>query len=344
MMSNRGGGGTSREAGGAGACDELDLRRRSLCLKLLTSIKASIYVYLPTLEEQTMRSTIQAGAAVAVMLLVAVSAGAAETRKGEGTEEFGLSPKQLVEAVEKVEGLISKCMRDQGFAYIAVDYNTVRKGMAADKRLPGVSEEEFVSKYGFGVATLYTGQPPQLTEGYSPGKVALGERNVENYKKLSATDQIAYNRVLFGENISATFAVGLETENFSMTGGCTRKAIEQVFPPEQVKSTFYNSKDALVNKDPRMKSALGRFAKEMNKAGFKYNHPDEIESDIRERLTALTSGGTILVAKMSAEQRVALKDLQDYERRVAAKNFKLQMEVIEPVEERILEEMFARKP
>jgi hypothetical protein len=289
-----------------------------------------------------MSSNIQAGAAVAIMLLFASAAGAGT--KGEGTEEFGLSPKELVEAVEKVEGLISTCMREQGFAYLAVDYNTVRKGMAADKTLPGVSEEEFISKYGFGVSTLYTGQPPQLAEGYSPGKVALGERNVENYKKLSPADQVAYNRALFGENTAATFAVGLETENFSRTGGCTRKAIEQVFPPDQVKSTFYNQKDAVVNKDRRMKAALGFYAREMNKAGFKYNHPDEVEVDIRERLSALTSGGTILVEKMSPEQRAALKELQDYERRVAAKNSKLQKEVIEPVEEKILEEMFARKP
>ena len=291
-----------------------------------------------------MKKMIPALATVIAAVLFSSSAGSAETRKGEGTEEFGLSPKQLVEAVEKVEGLISKCMRDQGFTYVAVDYNTVRKGMAADKSLPGLSEEEFISKYGFGVSTLYTGQPPQLTDGYSPGKVALGERNVENYKKLSATDQIAYNRVLFGENINATFAIGLETENFSMTGGCTRKAIEQVFPPEQVKSTFHNQKDALINKDTRMKSALGRYAKEMNKAGFKYNHPDEVEPDIRERLFALTSGGTIPTAKLSTEQRSALKDIQDYERRAAAKSFKLQKDITEPVEEKILEEMFARKP
>lgn len=289
-----------------------------------------------------MKYMIQAG--VCVLLLFAGRAGGAETRAGMGTEEFGLSQKQLVESVEKVEGLISQCMREQGFAYIAVDYNTVRNGMASDKTLPGVSEEEFISKYGYGVSTMYTGQPPQLATGYSPGKVGLGERNVEIYKKLAPADQVAYNRALFGENTGATFAVGLETENFSMTGGCTRKAIEQVFPPEQVKSTFYNQKDALVNKDRRMKSALRYYAREMSKAGFKYNHPDEVEPDIRERLAALTSGGTILVEKMSPEQRAALKELQDYERRVAAMNFKLQREVIEPVEEKILEEMFARKP
>jgi hypothetical protein len=287
-------------------------------------------------------NAIRAGATVVVVLLLAGGAGAAD--QGVGTEEFGLSPKQLVESVEKVEALISRCMREQGFTYVAVDYDTVRKGMTADKSLPGVSEQEFISKYGFGVSTMYTGKPPQLATGYSPGKVGLGERNVEVFRKLPPADQVAYNRALLGKNSGAVFAVGLETENFAMTGGCTRSAIEQVFPPDRVKSTYYNPKDALVNKDSRMKSALGFYAREMNKAGFKYNHPDEVEPDIRQRLDALTNGGTILVEQMTAEQGAALKGLQDYERRVAKKTFELQREVIEPVEEKILEEMFARKP
>ncbi|MEE9269249.1 MAG: hypothetical protein V3V49_03225, partial [Candidatus Krumholzibacteria bacterium] len=71
--------------------------------------------------------------------------------------------------------------------------------------------------------------------------------------------------------------------------------------------------------------------------------PDEVEPDIRERLAALTSGGTIPVEKMSPEQRAALKKLQDYERRVAAKNFELEEEVFDPVEAKIEKEMFARK-
>ena len=290
-----------------------------------------------------MRNMIQAVVTVVVMLLFAGSASA-QAPPGMGTEEFGLTRAQLVQSVEKVEALISKCMRDQGFEYVAADYNTVRKGMAADKNLPGLSEEEFIAKYGFGVSTLYTGRPPQLAEGYSPAKVGVGERNVQIYKNLSPADQVAYNRALFGGNIGETFAVGLETENFSRIGGCTRKAIEQVFEPEQLKATYYNPKDALVNKDPRMKAALRYYAREMRKAGYEYNHPDEVEPDIRERLAAITNGGTIPVEKMSPEQRAALKKLQDYERRVAAKNFQLQKEVFEPVEEKILEELFARKP
>ena len=290
-----------------------------------------------------MKNMIQAVVTVVVMLLFGGSASA-QAQPGMGTEEFGLTPAQLVQAIEKVEALISKCMREQGFEYVAADYNTVRKGMAADKNLPGLSEEEFIAKYGLGVSTLYTGRPPQLAEGYSPAKVGLGERNVQIYKNLSPADQVAYNRALFGENTDATFAVGLEKENFSRTGGCTRKAIEQVFEPEQLKATYYNPKDALVNKDPRMQAALRYYGREMRKDGFEYNHPDEVEPDIRGRLAAITNGGTIPVEKMSPEQRAALKKLQDYERRVAAKNFQLQKEVFEPVEEKILEELFARKP
>ena len=290
-----------------------------------------------------MKTIMQTVGIIVVMVLLGGIASAQDKDKGSlGTEEFGLTPKQLVQYSEKVEALISKCMREQGFQYIAADYRTVRKGMAADKRLPGMSEEEFISKYGFGVATVYTGQPPQLAKGYSPGKVGLGERNILIYKNLSAADQVAYNRALFGENTDATFAVGLETENFSRTGGCTRKAIEQVFEPEQLKATYYNPKDALINKDPRMRGALRYYSSQMRKAGFNYDHPDDAEPDIRERLAALTNGGTIPVEKMSPDQRAALKELQAYELRVAVKNFQLAEEIFDPVEQKIEEEMFAR--
>jgi len=279
------------------------------------------------------------------MVFVMFLAGRADAQAPgtPGTEEFGMTPKQLVQAVEKVEALISKCMREQGFQYVAVDYITVRKGMSSDKNIPGMSEKEFVDKYGFGVSTMYTGKPPQLTTGYSPARVGLGERNVQIYKNLSPADQVAYNRALLGENSEATFAVGLETENFARTGGCTRKAVEQVFLPEQLKATYYNPKNAVINKDPRMKAAVRQYAAEMRKAGFSYNHPDEVEADIRERLAALTSGGKLLVKDMSPEQAAGLKKLQDYERRVAIKHFHLAEEIFDPVEERIEKEMYSRK-
>ncbi len=222
-----------------------------------------------------------------------------------------------------------------GFQYFAVDYLTVRKGMSADKNMPGISEEEFIDSYGFGISTMYTGRPPQLTTGYSPAREGLGDRNIQIFENLSPADQVAYNRVLFSQNTEATFAVGLETENFSRTGGCTRKAIEQVFAPEQLKATYYNPKDALINKDPRMKAALRKYAAKMRAAGYDYNHPDEVEPDIRDRLAAFTQNGTIRVEEMSPAQRDALKKLHTYELNVAKTNYELQGRDFDPVEEEI---------
>jgi hypothetical protein len=260
-----------------------------------------------------------------------------------GTEEFGLTQRELVQAIERVEGLIARCMREQGFEYVAADYRTVRQGMTADKSLPGLSEEEFIEQHGFGVSTMYTGAPPQLVEGYSPARVGLGERNIQIFKALSSTDRVAYNRALLGENADATFAVGLETEDFSRCGGCTLAAIKQVFAADQLKPNYYNPKDAMINNDPRMKAALRKFAEEMREAGFDYDHPDDVEIDIRNRLNSLTNGGTIPIEGLSADQKAGLNELQAYERRVAKKAFELQEEIFDPVESQIEKEMYARE-
>ena len=279
------------------------------------------------------------------MALVVLLGGAALAQSkdpGPGREEFGLTSKQLVQYIEKVEAGIAKCMRTQGFEYVAADFETVRKGMTADKKLPGMSEEDFIAKFGFGAATMYTGLPAQLATGYSPAKVGLGERNVNIFKALSPASQAAYNRALLGQNTDVTFAVGLERENLSQVGGCTLEAVKQVFSPEQLATSYYNPKDALVNKDPRIKAALRKFAAEMRKHGYDYSHPDEAGPDIRKRLAVLTNGGTLLVEKMSAEQLAAFKNLQNYERRVAMKNHELAEKYFKPVEEQIEKEMFAR--
>jgi hypothetical protein len=281
-----------------------------------------------------------------VIVAVAVTALAGSARAQTvlpGTEEFGMTKKELVEAIEKVESLIAECMREQGFEYVAADYNTVRRGMMADKTLPGMTEEEFIDAHGFGISTLYTGRAPQLAEGYSPGKVGLGDRNVRIFKSLSPADQAAYNRALLGENTDATFAVGLETENFSRCGGCTLKAVQQVFKPDQLKATYYNPLDTLINNDPRMKAAVRKWSGKMREAGFDYNHPDEVEPDLQQQLLAITGGEMVPVAQLSPEQLTALKKLQQLERRIAVISFELQEEIFEPVEEKIEEELFARK-
>jgi hypothetical protein len=288
-----------------------------------------------------MKNRVQAAVTAVPLILLAGSASAQTALPG--TEEFGLTSRKLVQAVEKVEALIAQCMREQGFEYVAADYSTVRRGMATIMSFPGLSEEEFIAEHGFGMSTLYTGQAPQLADGYSPGKAGLGERNIQIFNSLSPADQVAYNRALLGENTDMTFAVALDIEDFSRCGGCTLGAIEQVFEPEQLKETYYNPRDALILKDPRMRDVLRKYADEMRKAGFDYTDPEAVEADVRERLYAITGGGTVPLEQLSPEQLAALHELQEYERRVSVINFELEEELIEPLEERIEAELFARE-
>ena len=54
-----------------------------------------------------------------------------------------------------------------------------------------------------------------------------------------------------------------------------------------------------------MKAALRKYAEEMREAGFDYNHPDEVDVDIKKRLDAILGGGTPLVEKLSADQQAS---------------------------------------
>lgn len=299
------------------------------------------------------RGVLLVAAFLLILMTAACSAGAGgsaaqpaeEAPTGEpaalpGTEEFGLTREELVTRIEAVEGLVAQCMSEAGFEYVAADYDTVRQGMVADKSLPGLSEEEFIAQYGYGISTLYTGLGPQASDATTPAKIGLGERNVAIYNNLSPADQVAYNRALFGENQDATFAVALEAEDFSRTGGCTRAAIEQVFAPEQLTITYANPLDALIQQDPRMVAAFGEYADCIREAGFDYTHPEQIEADIRSRVDAITSGDPL--DALSADAMTALTELQGEERAVAQVAFDCEEEFLTPVEELIQRELYAR--
>jgi hypothetical protein len=256
-----------------------------------------------------------------------------------GKEEFGMTKSELFTAIENVEAQVSRCMSAAGFEYIAADYNTVRRGMTSDKSLPGMSERQFIQEYGFGISTFYTGHAPQLSELRTPAQIGLGAQNVQIYQSLSPADQVAYSHTLFGEHPDATFAVALETEDFSRTGGCTRSAIEQFFTPEQMAATFINPFDALVDQDPRMVAANAEFAVCLRDAGFEYNHEKEIEPDMRKKLDAVTGGAP--VEALSSDARAALTELQGYERALAAATLDCERRYLDPVADRVELEYYA---
>jgi hypothetical protein len=256
-----------------------------------------------------------------------------------GKEEYGMTMKELFTAIEHVETEISKCMSGAGFEYVAAGYNTVRRGMTSDKSLPGMTERQFIDQYGYGISTLYTGLAPQLSEQRTPAQIGLGEQNVQIFMSLSPADQVAYSHTLFGEHADATFAVALETEDFSRTGGCTRSAIEKFFTPEQMNATFLNPFDALVEKDPRMAAANTEYASCLRSAGFEYNHERDIEPDLRKKLDTIT-GGQPLEA-LSSDAHSALTNLQNYERSLASAATDCERKFLDPVADQVERELYA---
>ncbi len=273
-----------------------------------------------------------------IMVIFMQSSVLAQTSTAK-VEEFGLPMEELVSKVEAVEADIASCMSEAGFEYIANDFASVRQGMVADKSLPGVSDEQFIAQYGFGITTLYTGQPPQLSEVATPAQLGLGEQNIGIFKSLSEADQVAYTRTLFGDDAEATFAVGLETEDFSQTGGCTRKAIEAQFSPEQLNSSYVNPMDVRIEQDPRMIAALEKFRDCLRDAGFDYNNDREIEADLRKRLFAIAGGAP--VDSLPEEARTALTELQGYERELAVVLVECDETILEPVAVQIEQELFS---
>jgi len=260
------------------------------------------------------------------------STTSAEAANPMGLEEFGLSMEQLVTHIEAVEAHIAKCMNDAGFEYVAVDFNTVRRGMLADKALPGLVQREFKAQYGFGISTLYADvDVPQRAPEYVPARIGLGEKNVQIFNNLSPADQVAYNRTLLGENLDATFTVTIEAQDFSRTGGCTRAAVEQVFTPEELSASYKNPADVLEEQNPRMVAALEQYAECVRAAGYSYDNPEDIEPDIEERFEEITGGVTL--GKLSADAKAALTDLQAEERAIAVASFDCEHKFIHPIQD-----------
>jgi hypothetical protein len=216
-----------------------------------------------------------------------------------------MNDERLVTAIEQVESGIASCMADAGFEYVPIDPVTFREAMDALTQPPGLSDEEFVAQYGYGISTM----PP--TQEFGTGLDNAGILN-----DLSQADQVAYTRTLLGDDTEANFVFSLENEDFTTIGGCTRAAVESVFTSEQLNPTFQNPFDIRVFQDPRMVAAHEQWSRCMSDAGYDFATPDEGEEEIADRLETLTGGED--PATLIGSDADALAQLQEDETAIAA--------------------------
>lgn len=276
---------------------------------------------------------------MAVALLIgAVLAGCGSDSASDATDanqasdapaEFGLSLTELAARIEKTEGIIAECMTSAGFQYVAVDFESIKKAMNSDQSAPGLSGEEYVKQFGLGITTQF--DKPLVTFGAGP-------ENTAYFNGLAPTDQVAFQRALWGESIEWNHAHAVEAEDFSQTGGCTRAAAEQAYSAQEIASGYVNPADTLLQQDPRMIAAITKWSDCMREEGFQYDNPDQVEADLRERLAAVVQGQdpTTLIGPALD----ALHELEGEELAIAAVLISCEEDNIEPVEEAIEAELY----
>lgn len=253
------------------------------------------------------RTTVAAAAVLAGALMLTgcgdSSSGASGQRTAlPGTREFGLTDQQFTDHVERAQALIADCMHRAGFEYVPVDVKTVEAGQARVRTQPGYTRQSYKEKWGLAVTTRFD-DPPR--------DVGLGP-NLQIWQGLPPAEQTAYSRTLWGEDPKADFVFSLDEEDFSGTGGCTRQGVAKVFTKSQLKGTYVNPKDVLIDSDPRIVKALHAWSLCMHGHGYEYKRDqDEIIDEYADRLDELLQGDD--PATLSGTRLAALHKLQQQE-------------------------------
>ncbi len=273
-------------------------------------------------------------AAVMVLAVSACGRGATTDAKAKalpGIKEFGLTEEQFAEHIEKSQALIAACMTEAGFQYIPVDVRTVEAAQERVREDPELTHTEYKQKYGYGVTTRF--DSPVRDTGLGP--------NLQIWQGLPEPDKAAYSHTLWGDDPRADFVFAMDEEDFSRTGGCTRKAVAQVFTAEQLTGAYVNPKDELVDSDPRIIKALKAWSKCMHEKGFEYEEDqDEIISEYQDRLDKLLDGDD--PATLTGPVAEALRNLQEQEIAVSLADYECEIKHTDDVYKKVEIEVFGQ--
>ena len=277
--------------------------------------------------------------AAAALALVSACGGSEATSEPEaggssklpGNKEFGLTEVEFVDHIERTQQHIAECMRDAGFESIPVDVKTIEDAQARMRMDPGYTRRTYKEKWGLGVTTRFDN--PVRDVGMGP--------NLEIWHGLPPADQEAYARTLWGEEPKSDFVFTFDEEDFSSTGGCTRKAVAKVFTKDQLRGTYVNPKDVLVENDPRIIEAQDNWTECMREAGYEYeDDQDEIIEEFEKRLEELLQGDD--PESLTGPRKAALEKLQQEEIEVSLVDLECQLKHTDDVFREVEIEVFGQ--
>lgn len=255
------------------------------------------------------------------------AASKAQGSKGPVEDQLGFDQDGITARQSRVEAAIRDCMKAEGFDYVPIDPIAQRAALLGSGRL---TDEDFLEQFGYGISTLWGRGNPQA------------DPNQRLRASLPPADRRAYDRTLWGENKGATFTEAVDSGNFTRLGGCTRKATEAVFGGAQVLTQLQRKLDQLderILEDQRMVRAVEAWSSCMADAGFHYDEPDEIDSDLFRRMEKIVGplSGQFATGPPPGQRAQpydhgALTALQRDEVRIARTDHACELKHITPVE------------
>jgi hypothetical protein len=278
-------------------------------------------------------------AVIACMPLLAGCGGsndqAATTTQGPATggtveDQLGFTRKGVAAASAKVENAIARCMKADGFDYVPTDPVAQQAALTGKANM---SDEEYEQQFGYGITTLY-GRGTAQTDPNATIRSRLGE-----------ADRAAYDRALSGGKPEQTFALAVDTGDFTELGGCTKKATDTAFGGTQLLQTLQRKLDELddsIVADQRMVRALEAWRECVKAAtGEQYEDAESIEDGIKQRFESLV-GGVVPPGQVAPEgtqvDAAALRKLQQDELDLFNKDLACENEHIAPVETKVRQE------
>jgi len=275
----------------------------------------------PAADRHRVGRTTASLVAGAVLLLGACSGGGGSKDDYKPIEEqLGFEREGIAQRQTKAEDLIRECMRLQAFAYTPVP----------EPVGSNLSDEEYEKQFGYGITTLYDKNE------------ASSDANQQARDSLSPADRVAYDRALYGDDPTATFADAVDNGDFTRVGGCTKQATDQVFGGADVIQSLQTKLDTLdgrILNDPRMRKATDKWSECMRGAGYDdVAEPDEVDTVLHSRLEAIV--GPPENPKPEYD-RPALKALQGEELAMVAADVKCENKHIADVEQKVREEFEA---
>lgn len=201
---------------------------------------------------------------------------------------------------------------------------------------PDMSDEEFEKQFGYGITTLY-GRGTEQTDPNSRIRARLG-----------SADLRAYDLALSGANADQTFALAIDTGDFTQLGGCTKRATDEVLGGTQLLATLQRKLDELdesIVTDQRMVRAVEAWMTCMRDAtGESFEDSEAVEDSIMKRSEAVV--GPALppgqVAPEGSYDKAALAELQRSEVDLSTKDVACERKHITPTEEKVRTEKETR--